>query len=170
MQEVSGCWWEARRCDLVAAALLRIRAALSLDFYNPITDLLREVESTSRLLRDLYDLFPVYKSSVPTLIYYLNVLLPCLCKTLRDMMIYIDNDALPPLTQWALVNERLAEQGGMSLTERFVMYIEFLVQLVRLLSRYDLKSISLVHKIDCRFLLTWIDLFFMIKLPWSYCD
>ena len=31
--------------------------------------------------------------------------------------------------------ERLGDQGGMSLPTRFVMYVDMLVQLVRLLSR-----------------------------------
>lgn len=34
-----------------------------------------------------------------------------------------------------LMHERLNEQGGMSLALRFVMYVDFLVQCVRLLSR-----------------------------------
>ena len=35
-----------------------------------------------------------------------------------------------------LMHERLNEQGGMSLALRFVMYVDFLVQCVRLLSRW----------------------------------
>jgi hypothetical protein len=119
--EVSGCWREAQRCDLVARMLLRTRRELSADYLNHISDLLREVESTSRLLRDLHDLFPNYRSRVPIVLYYLTVILPCLSKTLRDMLIYIDND-LPPATQWVLMNERLSEQGGMAIAARFVMY------------------------------------------------
>jgi hypothetical protein len=121
MEELFGCWREAQRCDRVATELLRIRSALNLDFYDHITELLREVESTSRLLRDLHDLFPIYKSRVPIVLYYLTVVLPCLQKTLRDMMIYVDNDALPPGSQWVLLKERLSEQGGMALAARFVM-------------------------------------------------
>jgi hypothetical protein len=121
MEELSGCWREAQRCDRVAKELLRIRQHLSADFRNPITDLLREVESTSRLLRDLHDLFQIYRSRVSIILYYLSVVLPCLCKTLRDMCIYVDNDAIPSITQWTLMNERLSEQGGMALANRFVM-------------------------------------------------
>ncbi|KAG4415902.1 hypothetical protein IFR04_010977 [Cadophora malorum] len=51
------------------------------------------------------------------------------------MMVYIDNDAFPARTQWTLMVERLGDQGGMSLPTRFVMYVDMLVQLVRLLSR-----------------------------------
>lgn len=120
--ELSGCWLEARRCDKVANELFRIRSELGLDFYNPITDLLKVVETTSRILRDIHDLFRIYRSRVPIILYYLTVVLPCLCKTLMDMLICIDNEALPPATQWVLMNERLNNQGGMELTlpARFV--------------------------------------------------
>ena len=118
--ELFGCWQEARRCDRAATELYRIRDTIELEFWEAVTFLLREVESTSRLLRDLHDLFPIYKARVPIVIHYLTIILPCLQKTLRDMMIYIDN-AIPAPTQWEYLNERLSNQGGMGLTPRFVM-------------------------------------------------
>ena len=122
MDELQGCWLEAARCDRVAIILLRLRNDLTLVFHEHITALLREVESTSRLLRDLYDLlFSIYRNRVGIVIYYLNVILPCLSRTLRDMMIYIDNGQLSFTAQWTLMNERLGDQGGMPLVHRFVM-------------------------------------------------
>jgi hypothetical protein len=135
MEELLGCWREAQRADKVSSQLLRIRNAVGLEFYDHITAILREVESSSRLLRDLYDLFPIYRTRVPIILYYLNVVLPSLCKTLQEMMIYIDNAGLPPKAQWTLMVERLGAQGGMSLAARFVMFVELLIQLVRLLSK-----------------------------------
>lgn len=134
MEEL-GCWREAQRADKVAGGLLRIRTILDLEFYDQISAVLREVESTSRLLRDLYDLFPIYRSRVPIIVYYLNVTLPSLCRTMKEMMLYIDHENLPARAQWTLMSERLNEQGGMTLAARFVMFVELLVQLVRLLSR-----------------------------------
>jgi len=119
--EEFGCWREAQRCDRAAILLIRMRNELTTPFHTHITALLREIESTSRLLRDLHDLFPIYRSRAPIVVYYLTVLLPCLSKTLRDMMVYIDNEGLEYPTQWTLMNERLSEQGGMPLVHRFVM-------------------------------------------------
>jgi len=119
--EVFGCWQEARRCDIAASQLLRIRQDLRLEFYEPITALLGGVEQISRLLRDLHDFVPIYRSRVPFVHYYLTVILPCLQRTLRDMDIYIGNDMLPPARQWILMGERLNEQGGMTLPARFAM-------------------------------------------------
>jgi len=133
--EFVGCWLEAQRCDRVALELLRLRNDL-LPFHEQISTLLREVETTSRLLRDLHDLLKLYISRSPIVVYYLHVILPCLSRTLRDMMIYLKADQLPCLAQWTLMVERLSDQGGMPLVHRIVLYIEYLVQIVRLLSRF----------------------------------
>ena len=135
MEELLGCWREAQRADKVADGLLKIRTTLDLEFYDQISAVLREVETTSRLLRDLYDLFPIYRSRVPIIVYYLNVILPSLQRTLKEMKLYLEHENLPARTQWSLMSDRLNQQGGMTLAARFVMYVELLVQLVRLLSR-----------------------------------
>ena len=135
MEELLGCWREAERADKTAEGLTRLRAILDLEFYDQISAVLREVESTSRLLRDLYDLFPIYRSRVPIIVYYLNVILPSLQRTLKEMKLYLEHENLPARAQWSLMADRINQQGGMTLAARFVMYVELLVQLVRLLSR-----------------------------------
>lgn len=135
MEELLGCWYEAQRADKVAAHLIRIRAVLDLEYYEPISALAGEVESSSRLLRDLYDLFPIYKSRVGVIVYYLNLLLAPISVTLREMLVFLENDGLTFQKQWTLMLEKLGERGGMTLASTFVMFVEFLVQLVRLLSR-----------------------------------
>ncbi|KAG9232908.1 hypothetical protein BJ875DRAFT_379717 [Amylocarpus encephaloides] len=147
MEELFGCWQEARRADKISARLLVIRTELD-EFYGNITAVLKEVESSSRLLRDLYDLFPIYRSRVAMVLYYLNVILPTMSRTMRDMTIYIDNDELPTGLQWTLMYQRIGDQGGMNLAQRFAMYCEALVQTVRLLSRsplYDPTSLELLR-------------------------
>jgi len=93
MEELLGCWREARRADMVAAGLLRCRNILDLEFYDQISAVLREVESSSRLLRDLYDLFPIYRSRVPIVIYSLNLLLPSICKSMKEMTLYLEHES-----------------------------------------------------------------------------
>lgn len=68
-------------------------------------------------------------------LYYLQIILPCLCKTLRDVMVYLDNPGLSPRQQWVMMYADLNGEGGLTLVERFAMYVDFLIQLVRLLSR-----------------------------------
>ena len=135
MEELLGCWREAQRGDKAALHLLRLRMVLGLEYTEHINAVLREVESSSRLLRDLYDLVPIYRARVAMIVYFLNVILPSLYKTLRDMMIYMDNDSLTERSQWTLMCDRMGEQGKMTLAARHVMYNEFLVQLIRLLGR-----------------------------------
>ncbi|TAQ88521.1 hypothetical protein B7494_g3173 [Chlorociboria aeruginascens] len=132
MEELFGCWREAERCRRVATELVRIRNALNLESFEDISAVLNEIESASRLLRDLHDLFPIYRSRVHFVIYYLSVILPCLCKTLRDMLIYVDNSALVPRAQWSLMYERMGEQGGMPLAARSPLYDPTSLELLRI--------------------------------------
>jgi hypothetical protein len=164
MEELLGCWREAQRADKIAEGLLRIRTVLDLEFYDQISAVLREVESTSRLLRDLYDLFPIYRSRVPIIVYYLHVILPSLARTMKEMMFYIEHESLPTRTQWTLMSDRLNQQGGMTLAARFVMFVEMLVQLVRLLSRCGSLN-SLIGL----FLRMSADRRYMIQRRWSCC-
>ncbi|KAH8805292.1 hypothetical protein F5884DRAFT_681119 [Xylogone sp. PMI_703] len=135
-----GCWLEAQRTDLIARNIYHLRNALDLKFSEQTTALLRQIEITSRLLRDLYDLFPIYQSRVTILTYFLQVLIPCLERTLRDMRVYVDNKGLQPTQQWTLMIERLGEQEGITIIQRFAMYNAFLVHLVQLLTRSQLYN------------------------------
>jgi hypothetical protein len=83
-------WREAQRVDKIAASLASLRATLDIELTDHIMAVFREVESTSRLLRDIYDLFPVYRSRVPIILYYLNVLLPSLSTSLKDIAFYLE--------------------------------------------------------------------------------
>ncbi|PMD29368.1 hypothetical protein L207DRAFT_445552 [Hyaloscypha variabilis F] len=141
MEELLGCWREAQRADKVSEGLLRIRANLDQEFHDEITAVLREVESVSRLLRDVYDLFPIYRSRIPIVVYYLNVLLPPIQRTIKEMSLYLEHENLPARAQWTLMSDRLSHQGGMSLGARFVMFVGFLVQTVRLLSRHPSANV-----------------------------
>jgi hypothetical protein len=119
--EVLGCWQEAQNCDHVAIELLRIRGLTDGRFYEPITALVREVESTSRLLRDLHDLFGIYRTRVHLVVNYLTVILPCLQRTLLDMMSYIGYESFPAYRNWLSMLDRLDNQGRTPLAQRFVM-------------------------------------------------
>ncbi|QSZ29883.1 hypothetical protein DSL72_004401 [Monilinia vaccinii-corymbosi] len=161
MEELPGCWREAARADSVATELLRIRNILTptppllsspssspspssstststpppSSDYDIQTAIIRYVEQTSHMLRDLHDLFPVYRARIPMIIYYLRVILPCLQKSLMDMLVFLRCEDFAPRVQWERMHERLNQQGGLSLQMRFVTYADFLVQLVRLLTR-----------------------------------
>lgn len=136
MEELYGCWQEARRCDKVATRLLLLRSKNEVDdYYDDITILLREVESSSRLLRDLYDLFAIYRSRIPYIHYYLTIILPSMSKTMRDMLVFIDNEQLPTRLQWTLMGEKWIESSELGLSNRFQMYCDALIQLIRLLGR-----------------------------------
>ncbi|CAG8958513.1 hypothetical protein HYFRA_00009828 [Hymenoscyphus fraxineus] len=136
--EINGCWLEARRADKVSSRLLHLRSKDELgDCYRSITVLLKEVETSSRLLRDLYDLFVIYQTMIPYIYHYLTVILPSLSKSMRDMLSYIDNDELPTRERWTLMEERLGD-AETELANRFRMYCDAINQVIRLLSRSPL--------------------------------
>ncbi|PQE06393.1 Peptidase SUMO Sentrin Ubl1 protein [Rutstroemia sp. NJR-2017a WRK4] len=151
MEEL-GCWREAQRADQVAAALVRVRDELSPESADAISPILEHLDATSRLLRDLHDLFPIHRSRVPIINHYLTVILPCLQKTLRDMKAYLDCEDFAPETQWNLIQERLNNQGEMTLVNRFVMYVDYLVQVVRLLSRVPLYDPTILEGLRTKLL------------------
>lgn len=136
MEILPGCWQETRRVDMIAGGLLHIRELLHPEFYNAIGALWTVVESTGFRLRDLSDLFPIYTDRVSLIRYYLHIVLPCLQKTLEDMKVYVGNTDMDTRVQWCMLRERLDDEGGLLLTERFELYEGFLVQLIWHLSRY----------------------------------
>ena len=102
MDELFGCWREAERADRVATALQHIRVVTGPEHTRHITAVMTQVDGASRLLRDLYDLFPIYRAWVPAVMYFLVVILPCIQRTMMDMMTYIDNGNLSPRAKWSL--------------------------------------------------------------------
>ncbi len=148
MEELQGCWREAQRADKVAMALTKIRAALNDEFFESITAVIRELESISSLLRDLYDLFPIYRARVPIMVYYLNIVLPSLAESSEQMLSNFDSSAFPARIRWERGSQKLGDQGGMSIAARLVMFSDFLVQLIRLLTRYvlEIRSFSIAEE------------------------
>ncbi|KAH7321853.1 hypothetical protein BKA65DRAFT_408802 [Rhexocercosporidium sp. MPI-PUGE-AT-0058] len=137
MKVLDGCLSEARRADQIVVALWGVRKELGNEFYDVITAVSRETESVSQLLRELQDLFLMYPPRVSFIVCFLDVLLPSLERTLKDMSTYL-NEPLPIRSRWELLNEKLVEQSGMSIAARITMFVDLLAQLARFLSRSSL--------------------------------
>ena len=137
MHLLQGCCREAERADLVALGLDHLRAALPQAFHGHLAVLAEEIRGTSMLLRDLADRSQVHISRVPIVLNYLNVVLPCLCRTLRDITTHYEDKTLSREIRWRkMYNQMTEEAGGVPLPQRFVMYNHFLSLLKQLLTRY----------------------------------
>ncbi|KAI3332289.1 hypothetical protein HD806DRAFT_530046 [Xylariaceae sp. AK1471] len=124
---LNGCCIEAERADQVAFCLQGLRNTLPEHLHSHLTAVIDQLQITSGLLRDLADKSQVHLSQVPVMIDYLNVILPCLCRTLRDIMGYYDDKSMNKEHRWRTMYYRMSnELPGTTLPARFVMYNQFL--------------------------------------------
>jgi hypothetical protein len=131
-----GCCREAERADLVALGLDQLRQMIPESFHGHMIALAEEIRCSSKLLRDLADRSQVHIARVPIVINYLNVVLPCLCRTLRDVTAYYEDKTLSREIRWRkMYNKMTEEAGGLPLPQRFVLYNHFLSLLRHLLTR-----------------------------------
>lgn len=136
---LDGCCFEAERADRVNCCLQGLRNALPDHLHPHLTAIIDQLQSTSHLLRDLADKSQVHLSQVPVVIDYLNVILPCLCRTLRDIMTYYDDKYRSRESRWKIMYHNMSnELPGTTLPARFVMYNQFLGLLNFMLTRYVL--------------------------------
>lgn len=135
---LQGCCREAERAELTALSLDGLRMVLPESFHGHMILVSEEIKNGSLLLRDLADRSQVHIARVPVVLDYLNVVLPCLSKSLEDIQSYIDDKTVSREIRWRkMYNQMTEEAGGLPLPQRFVLYNHYLAMLKYLLTRYD---------------------------------
>ncbi|KAF7536881.1 hypothetical protein G7054_g4189 [Neopestalotiopsis clavispora] len=144
---LEGCWHEAERADRVAGSLDILRQHIPPDMRALLLDLITQIIFTSHNLRDITDHSQVHMTRVPWVNDYLNVLLPCLARTLQDIEGYYSNPDESRSRRWRrMYNEMSEELHGTSLLSRFVLYNDYLNQLRFMLGRSPhFDPHSLIH-------------------------
>jgi len=133
---LEGCWIESRRAEITSACIDSLRGFLPESYHAHMTALADEVRTSGHLLRDLVDRSQVHASRVPVVLSYLNVLLPCLSRSLRDMSSYYEDKALSKEMRWRTMYHKMTDEAsGLPLPQRFTMYNHFLALLGQLLAR-----------------------------------
>lgn len=94
-----------------------------------------EIWRSGRILRELADRGHVHMSRVAIVANHLNVVLPCLSKSLRDIAGYYDDKAFTRELRWRKMYHEMKKEADMELLQRFQLYNRFLSLLVGLLSR-----------------------------------
>ena len=136
IQLFQSCGREAERAAVVAAALDQLREALPESFHGHLIALAGGVRDSSRRLRDLAEYSQSHIERVPLVLDYLTVILPCMYRTLNDIMSYYEDRTLTRENRWRKMYHNMAEEaGGVPLPQRFVLYNNFLVMLGYLLNR-----------------------------------
>ncbi|KAI0852843.1 hypothetical protein F5Y00DRAFT_155571 [Daldinia vernicosa] len=145
-QLLNGCFLEADRADMVGFNLQGLRNCLPEQFHPHMSGIIEEIYNTSRLLRDLAEQAQIHVSQLPAVFDYLNVILPCLCKTLRDIMSFYEDKSMNKEHRWRTMYHKLGnELPGTTLPARFIMYNQFLRLLQELLTRspnFDLNGME----------------------------
>ncbi|KAI0444803.1 hypothetical protein F4803DRAFT_572511 [Xylaria telfairii] len=150
---LDGCCVEAERADRVGFALQGLRNALPEHLHPHLTAVIDQLQHTSQLLRDLADKSQVHLSQVPVMIDYLNVILPCLCRTLRDIMGYYEDKFLSKEHRWRTMYHSMSnELPGTTLPARFVMYNQFLGSLNYMLTRDPNFDVNAMEALRLRIL------------------
>ncbi|KAI1023153.1 hypothetical protein LB503_000702 [Fusarium chuoi] len=133
---LQGCCLEAERADRVAVQLLGLRNALGEGTHTHLLMTMEEVSISGQLLRDLAEYSKVHFSRVPVVLDYLEILLPCLSRSLRDITTYYEDRTLTKENRWRkMYHSMTQEAGGLSLPQRFILYNRFLSLLRELLLR-----------------------------------
>ncbi|KAI1373694.1 hypothetical protein F4677DRAFT_215344 [Hypoxylon crocopeplum] len=145
-QLLNGCCHEADRADIVSFNLQGLRNSLPESFHPHLNGVIDGINITSRLLRDLAEQAQLHLSQLPAVFDYLNVILPCLCRTLRDIMSFYEDKTMNKEHRWRTMYYKLGnELTGTTLPARFIMYNQFLRLLQDLLTRspnFDLNAME----------------------------
>lgn len=143
---LQGCFRESERCEMVSLSLEGLRNALVESFHAHITTLTEGVRASGSILRDLADRSQVHFQRVPIVLHYLDVIIPCLSKSLRDINDYIEDRTTSKEIRWRkMYNKMTEESGGIPLPQRFVLYNHYLRLLHQLLTRnpnFDLNTLE----------------------------
>lgn len=97
--------------------------------------IIEEIWQSGRILRELADRGHVHVSRVPIVANHLNVVLPCLSKSLRDIAGYYDDKTVTRELRWRKMFHEMKKEADMELPQRFQLYNGFLSLLVGLLAR-----------------------------------
>ncbi|KAL9484786.1 hypothetical protein ACSS6W_003575 [Trichoderma asperelloides] len=143
---LKGCCLEAERSDSVWLRLEGLFLALPEANRRQLRSLIDEIRTTSLILRELADLSQVHQDRVPLVLDPLNTVLPCLSRSLRDIVTHYENRKLTKVNRWrTMFHEMTNEAGGLQLPQRFVVYNHYLTAIRNLLSRspdFDLNMME----------------------------
>ncbi|UKZ63205.1 uncharacterized protein TrAtP1_004434 [Trichoderma atroviride] len=143
---LKGCCLEAERSDSVWLRLEGLFQALPEANRRQLRSLIDEIRTTSLILRELADLSQVHQDRVPLVLDPLNTILPCLSRSLRDIVTHYEDRNLTKVNRWrTMFHEMTNEAGGLQLPQRFVVYNHYLTAIRNLLSRspdFDLKMME----------------------------
>ena len=133
---LTGCCHEAERAEIVWFRLDGLKSALGQDGHPHLNMTIDELRVTTRVLRELADLSQVHQDRVPIVLDHLNIILPSLSRSLRDITSHYEDTTLSKQNRWRKMYHVLTKEAeGILLPQRFALYNQFLYSLRALLTR-----------------------------------
>ncbi|KID66534.1 hypothetical protein MAN_04815, partial [Metarhizium hybridum] len=140
---LKGCYLEAYRSDDIALKLEGLRIALNEPSNSYLADTVKEIASVARRLRELADIAQVNRDCLAYVLDPLNIVLPCLSKSLRDIKTHYDRCSLSKENRWRNMYHCMKDEvNGLSLPDRFKIYYEYATLLRNFLRRLKASSVE----------------------------
>jgi hypothetical protein len=130
---LTGCGHEAERCRTVAVSLEGLRLVLPEANHPEMFATIDETRKCGRLLDGIAHESAIYQDRVPIVLDHLNVVLPSLSKSLRDITGYWEDTSKSLQERWRCIYHNLRREAGIPLPARFMLYKSYLISLRMLL-------------------------------------
>ncbi|OHE92323.1 hypothetical protein CORC01_12385 [Colletotrichum orchidophilum] len=148
---LQGCCLEAEHADIVSVSMEGLRMTLPEAFGGTITTLVDEIRKSGMMLRDLADRSQMHFNRVPILLNYLEILLPCLSRTLDDINKFYEDRTVSKDMRWRKMYHKMTQEAnGLPLPQRFMLYNQFLDCLRYLLMRSPLFDLNALESLRTR--------------------
>lgn len=135
---MQGCCLEAERAETVWFRLEGLRKYLPGPNDPHLVATIEEIRTSSRILRELADLSQVHQDRIPVVLDHLNIALPCISRSLRDITSHYEDRTISKNNRWRKMYHQMAAEGsGLRLPDRFLVYNHYFVCLRDLLTRFE---------------------------------
>lgn len=130
---LTGCGVEAERCRTVAVSLEGLRLVVAEANHPDMFATIDEMRRCGRLLDGIAQESALYQDRVPIVLDHLNVVLPSLARSLRDITGYWEDTSRSVQERWRCIYHNLEREAGIPLPSRFFLYKSYLLSLRLLL-------------------------------------
>lgn len=133
---LKGCYLEAQRSDDIALKLEGLRVALNEPNDSHLAVTIAGIRSGARRLRELADIAQVNRDRLAFVLHPLKIVLPCLCRSLRDIQMHYDDCSRSKQNRWRRMYHCMTNEAeGLPLPTRFLTYSQYTTVLRDILIR-----------------------------------
>lgn len=148
--ELIGGYIASLKVNHIINKLIFIRESLFPEFSQEISAVIDSMTYLVKLLHSVSQLLTIFPHNSPLGFSYGLRTGPAIYRTMRDMLLY-DDVTLSPRSQWVMLNQKMASQDGMSLSNRFKLFQALWTQVIHAIIGWVFRKSREVCKAKCRF-------------------